>query len=85
MVSFELSILDWIQTSLRSGFGDVFFPIITTFADEGIGWVLLCGIPWSSNSSKNTRATLVTVLTELSAQLLCVVTCALNLSRIALC
>ena len=44
MVSFELSILDWIQTSLRSGFGDVFFPIITTFADEGIGWVLLCGI-----------------------------------------
>ena len=37
------------------------------------------------NSSKNTRATLVTVLTELSAQLLCVVTCALNLSRIALC
>lgn len=42
-------------------------------------------IPWSSNSSKNTRATLVTVLTELSAQLLCVVTCALNLSRIALC
>ena len=43
------------------------------------------GIPWSSNSSKNTRATLVTVLTELSAQLLCVVTCALNLSRIALC
>lgn len=29
-------------------------------------------IPWSSNSSKNTRATLVTVLTELSAQLLCV-------------
>lgn len=47
--------------------------------------VLKLYIPWSSNSSKNTRATLVTVLTELSAQLLCVVTCALNLSRIALC
>ena len=46
---------------------------------------LLLDTPWSSNSSKNTRATLVTVLTELSAQLLCVVTCALNLSRIALC
>lgn len=44
MASFELSILDWMQMSLRSGFGDVFFPIITTFADEGIGWVLLCGV-----------------------------------------
>ena len=59
--------------------------LVTHVAISIIATVSMETIPWSSNSSKNTRATLVTVLTELSAQLLCVVTCALNLSRIALC
>lgn len=44
----EFQILDWIAKT-RTEFLDVFFPFITTFADEGIGWIIvaivLCCIP----------------------------------------
>ncbi len=37
---FEIGILDKIQT-LRTGFGDVFFPLVTKLGDGGIFWILL--------------------------------------------
>ncbi len=37
---FEIGILDWIQT-LRTGFGDFFFPLITKLGDGGIFWIVM--------------------------------------------
>ena len=37
---YEIGILDWIQT-LRTGFGDAFFPLITKLGDAGIFWIVL--------------------------------------------
>ena len=39
-VSFDLPILDWIQSTLQSGFMDFIMPIITIFGDAGIFWML---------------------------------------------
>lgn len=41
MTIFELNILDWLQSSIRTSAGDVLMPVITAFADKGIGWILL--------------------------------------------
>ena len=38
-LSFDLPILDWIQTHLQSGFLDFIMPIITIFGDAGIFWI----------------------------------------------
>jgi len=38
---FELNILDWLQSSIRTSAGDALMPVITAFADKGIGWILL--------------------------------------------
>ena len=38
-VSFDLPILDWIQSNLQSGFMDTIMPIITVFGDAGIFWM----------------------------------------------
>lgn len=40
----EIAILNWIQNHLRTAAGDIAFPVITSFADEGIGWFLVAGI-----------------------------------------
>lgn len=37
---FEIGILDWIQT-LRTGFGDAVFPIVTKLGDGGVFWIAL--------------------------------------------
>lgn len=37
--SFDLPILDWIQTNLQSKFMDFLMPIITLFGDAGIFWI----------------------------------------------
>ncbi|MDD3229498.1 MAG: phosphatase PAP2 family protein [Oscillospiraceae bacterium] len=41
MTIFELNILDWLQSSMRTPVGDALMPVITAFADKGIGWILL--------------------------------------------
>lgn len=41
MTTFELNILDWLQSSIRMPAGDALMPVITAFADKGIGWILL--------------------------------------------
>lgn len=41
MNAFEIRILDWIQT-LRTGFGDAFFSLVTHLGDAGVFWILLC-------------------------------------------
>ena len=38
-VSFDLPILDWIQTHLQCGFMDAVMPIITLFGEGGIFWI----------------------------------------------
>lgn len=38
-LSFDLPILDWIQSNLKSGFMDFIMPIITVFGDDGIFWI----------------------------------------------
>ncbi len=37
--SFDLPILDWIQSNLQSPFMDTVMPIITMFGDGGIFWI----------------------------------------------
>ena len=37
--SFDLPILDWIQSNLQCGFLDFIMPIITLFGDAGIFWI----------------------------------------------
>lgn len=41
MLSFELSILDFLQEHLRNAFLDAVFPVITKLGDAGIVWILL--------------------------------------------
>lgn len=38
---FELGILDFIQDNLRTGFGDIFMPLVTRLGDGGIFWILM--------------------------------------------
>ena len=40
-VSFDLPILDWIQSTLQSPFMDKFMPFITLFGEGGIFWIVL--------------------------------------------
>lgn len=37
----EIDILNFIQENFRSGVGDVVFPIITLFGDNGIFWIIV--------------------------------------------
>lgn len=39
-VSFDLPILDWIQSNLQSSLLDTIMPIITMFGDAGIFWMI---------------------------------------------
>ena len=43
-VSFDLPILDWIQSNLQSGFMDFIMPIITMFGDAGIFWMIWAAV-----------------------------------------
>ena len=43
-VSFDLPILEWIQTHLQSGFMDFIMPIITVFGDAGIFWMVWAAV-----------------------------------------
>lgn len=40
-MSFDLPILDYIQTHLRSGVLDFLMPVLTVFGDGGVFWILL--------------------------------------------
>lgn len=40
MITFELSILDFIQTHLRSGFGDIVMPYISALGSGGMIWLV---------------------------------------------
>lgn len=41
MLSWEFSVLDFIQAHLRSGFGDTVMPFITHLGDGGAIWIVL--------------------------------------------
>lgn len=40
MNSFEIGILDFIREHFTCNFFDWFFPLITRFADHGMGWII---------------------------------------------
>ena len=42
-MNFEFAILDFIAT-LHTDFGDWFLPLISSFGNAGIGWILLSAI-----------------------------------------
>lgn len=42
-MDFEFVILDWIN-SLHSDFGDAVLPVISSFGNGGIGWIVLSAI-----------------------------------------
>ncbi len=39
--NFEIGILESLQSIFKCGFLDFFFPLITKFADSGIGWIIV--------------------------------------------
>lgn len=39
MTAWDMQVLDYIQSHLRSAFGDLFFPIVTHLGDMGIVWI----------------------------------------------
>ena len=43
-ISFDLPVLDLIQTNLQSPFMDKFMPIITVFGDAGIFWMIIAAL-----------------------------------------
>ena len=43
-ISFDLPVLDWIQTNLQSAFMDKFMPFITIFGDAGIFWMIIAAL-----------------------------------------
>ena len=43
-VSFDLPILDWIQSTMQSAFMDKFMPFITLFGEAGIFWMVLSAL-----------------------------------------
>ncbi len=42
--SFDITILDWIQSTFRSDFSDVLWKIITMFSEGGVFWLVLGAI-----------------------------------------
>lgn len=44
MLSFESTILNWIQANLRNPFLDLLMPAITALGNSGLIWILLAGI-----------------------------------------
>ena len=44
MLSFELSMLDWIQTNLRNPIMDQLMPAITALGNSGLIWIVLAGV-----------------------------------------
>ncbi len=42
--NFDFAILDFILEHIRCGFLDAVMPVITKFADHGIGWIILAAL-----------------------------------------
>ena len=44
MLSFEFTILDWIQANLRNPIMDALMPAVTALGSSGLIWIVLAGI-----------------------------------------
>lgn len=44
MLSFEFTILDWIQANLRNPILDLLMPALTTLGNSGLVWIILAGV-----------------------------------------
>ena len=44
VLSYELTILDWMQANLRNPILDLLLPAITTLGNSGLIWIILAGI-----------------------------------------
>lgn len=62
MLSWEFSVLDFIQTHLRSGIGDIFIPFISHLGDGGVVWIILTLILLICPKTRKTGAALTAAL-----------------------
>lgn len=62
MLTWEFSVLDFIQTHLRSGTGDVVMPLITHLGDGGALWIILALAMLLYPKTRKTGAALVAAL-----------------------
>lgn len=59
---FEIRILDWIQQGLKCDFLDFFMPIITRFADSGMGWIVLALVLLCFKKTRKTGVSMAVAL-----------------------
>lgn len=62
MLTWEFSVLDFIQTHLRSGFGDTVMPFITHLGDGGTIWIVLALALLIHPKTRQAGAALLTAL-----------------------
>ena len=62
MLTWEFSVLDFIQAHLRSGIGDIVMPLITHLGDSGVIWVVLALVLLIYPKTRKTGAALAVSL-----------------------
>lgn len=62
MQTWELGVLDWIQTHLRCGFLDTVMPVVSWICDHGEVWILLAVILLAIPKTRKTGACLACAL-----------------------
>ena len=62
MLTWEFSVLDFIQAHLRSGIGDIVMPLITHLGDSGVIWVVLALVLLIYPKTRKTGAALAVAL-----------------------
>ena len=63
MLTWEFSVLDFIQNHLRSGIGDLVIPLITHLGDSGAIWIVLDLTLLAHPKTRKTGAALTAALT----------------------
>lgn len=62
MLTWEFSVLDFIQTHLRSGIGDTVMPFVTHLGDGGVIWIVLALALLIHPKTRRAGASLLTAL-----------------------
>ena len=68
MLTWEFSVLDFIQTHLRSSTGDIVIPLISHLGDSGMVWIVLTLVLLIYPKTRKTGATL---MVSLALEVLC--------------
>ena len=62
MLTWEFSVLDFIQTHLRSSIGDIVMPLISRLGDGGVVWIVLALVLLIYPKTQKTGAALMAAL-----------------------